>query len=108
MQSYAMSVSDTEVSKSESAIICDVGESDRVVEVTKFERRHHRMLDGATKLQTVTARLYSAVSPTWLDVTELLAREAEYIYIYAHHTYAPMLYCGQHLFIPSVTLSHSL
>ena len=106
MQSYAMSVSDTEVSKSESAIICDVGESDRVVEVKKFERRHHRMLDGATKLQIVTARLCSAVSPTRLDVSELLAREVERIYICTPHVCSDVVLrsASFHSFCHSFTL----
>ena len=66
-----MSVCLAEVSKIESAIIRDVGESDRVVKVTKFEHRHQRVLDGSTESRIVTVRLCRAVSPIRLDVIEL-------------------------------------
>lgn len=60
-----------EASKIESAIIHDVGESNRVVKVTKFEHRHHRVSDGSTESRIVTVRLCRAVSPIRLDVIEL-------------------------------------
>jgi hypothetical protein len=66
-----MSVYLAEASKIESAITCDVGESNRVVKVTKFEHRHQRVLDGSTESRIVNVRLCRAVSPIRLDVIEL-------------------------------------
>ena len=102
-----MSVYLAEASKIESAITCDVGESNRVVKVTKFEHRHHRVLDGSTESRIVTARFCRAVSPIRLDVIELRGlRDCGHIYIYTTR----MLQCctAIHRVIPSVTLLLSL